>query len=104
MADKRLIYLEDINAEHLSYESAGNIRQYLKGYKTVDVESLPIVQELREKLANICYCKDCIKWNTIDCPMMNHYHDEIPEDPTDPEDFCSYGERKKNNARNFIPW
>ena len=36
-------------------------------------------------------CRECIKHGTEYCPMMNHY---IGEDETEPDDFCSYGQRK----------
>lgn len=37
-------------------------------------------------------CRECIKHGTEYCPMMNHY---IGEDETEPDDFCSYGQRKE---------
>ena len=37
-------------------------------------------------------CRECVKHGTEYCPLMNHY---IGEDETDPDDFCSYGQRKE---------
>lgn len=38
-------------------------------------------------------CRECVKHGTEYCPLMNHY---IGEDETDPDDFCSYGQRKES--------
>ena len=51
----------------------------LKAIPTID--AVPVVR-----------CRECIKHGTEYCPMMNHY---IGEDETEPDDFCSYGQRKE---------
>ena len=38
-------------------------------------------------------CRECVKHGTEYCQLMNHY---IVEDETDPDDFCSYGQRKES--------
>ena len=38
-------------------------------------------------------CRECVKHGSEYCPLMNHY---IGEDETDPDDFCSYGQRKES--------
>lgn len=43
-----------------------------------------------DKEVDIIFCNECIKWKTDNCPMMGHYEQE---DPTDPDDFCSYAEK-----------
>lgn len=92
MINKRLIDANSLHPHKLyDVDEAG----YSIAVQAVDLTEIEATPTFSAK--DICYCKDCVKWNTIDCPMMNHYHDEIPEDPTDPKDFCSYGERKKNN-------
>lgn len=41
---------------------------------------------------SVVRCRECVKHGTEYCPLRNHY---IGEDETDPDDFCSYGQRKE---------
>lgn len=54
------------------------------------LENAPTVNPVHA--AGGCYCRECVKRGTCYCPMMNHY---IGEDETEPDDFCSYGQRKE---------
>ena len=62
------------------------IRRMFDSLPTID--AVPVVR-----------CRECVKHGTEYCPLMNHY---IGEDETDPDDFCSYGQRKEANLDEAI--
>lgn len=49
--------------------------------KAPTIDAVPVVR-----------CREYVKHGTEYCPLRNHY---IGEDETDPDDFCSYGQRKE---------
>ena len=57
----------------------------------------PIDIDLGSDVVPVVRCRECIKHGTEYCPMMNHY---IGEDETEPDDFCSYGQR---NIETVLP-
>ena len=43
-------------------------------------------------------CKDCKRRNTVLCPVESSWED-YPWKNTEDNDYCSYGERRKENGR-----
>lgn len=56
-------------------------------------EALKILNDTYVKRTNIVFCKDCKRWNRGYFQDYMCHSDVI----TGPNDFCSYGENKKEN-------
>lgn len=58
-----------------------------------------ITKQPTADVVEVVRCKDCKFRGTDDC--LNSYYSEyegVYVDPMDDDDFCSYGERRKENA------
>ena len=98
MATKRLI---DANAlmEHLTRcieQSKGLMRSVCVAIKCF-VEQMPTVDAVE-----VVRCKDCIHWYETEGVCLKIYSDGAVSpyawQDRNPDDFCSYGERKDNGA------
>ena len=75
---------------HPDYQTFNLDDAYDRGWEDAldNLEDAPTIDAVP-----VVRCRECVKHGTEYCPLMNHY---IGEDETDPDDFCSYGQRKES--------
>lgn len=72
------------------YEPLGDSK-VLASQVCIDAKALPPVS------STIIHCKDCKFYKTIHC-IMDIHHEDITIYVAKPNDYCSYAEKRKDNA------
>lgn len=89
----RLISLQTAikHLKHRLYETAMNNDDLAGVFSEIADNRIETwIEELPTAGSEIIRCKDCIKWQTIDCPFFSRYITVMPNE----EQYCSLAERR----------
>lgn len=79
--------------ERIEYEKMKDLaEQYKFEYECVLEAHKEVLNEVLPKRVEVVRCKDCKWYDNIGCALIIVDEEDRPK----PDDYCSYGERKKN--------